>query len=53
MKPEPTQKTAKGHEIPIPKRSEFDRVIKKAANTQVPEEPKRPLRSRSPRRPKK
>lgn len=52
MKDKPTQRTPKGYEIPIPKRSDFDRVIKKAANTPVPESEK-PLRGRSPRRPKK
>ena len=28
---EPTQKTPKGHEIPVPKRSDFLRDLKKAA----------------------
>ena len=26
-----TQKTRKGYEIPVPKRSEFDKLVKKAA----------------------
>jgi hypothetical protein len=51
MKDKPTQKTPTGYEIPIPKRSAFDRLIKKAANTPVPDSEK-PLR-RSPRRTKK
>jgi hypothetical protein len=29
--PEPKQKTKKGYEIPVPKRSAFDKVVKKAA----------------------
>ena len=54
MKDQPTQTTPKGYEIPIPKRSAFDRTLRKAANTDVPpEEPKKkPLRRRL-RRPKK
>ena len=44
-KDQPTQKTAKGYEIPIPKRSDFLRVLDKAAQ---------PLKRLSPRRrPKK
>jgi hypothetical protein len=27
----PKQKTAKGYEIPVPKRSAFDKLVKKAA----------------------
>ncbi len=31
QKPERTQKTPKGHEIPVPKRSTIDKLLKKAA----------------------
>jgi hypothetical protein len=41
---EPTQRTEKGHEIPIPRREDFMRDLKKAAK--VP-------KSKTPRRPKK
>jgi hypothetical protein len=48
------QRTKKGLEIPVPKRADFDRLIRNAANTPVPDVPetKKPLR-RSPRGPKK
>ena len=52
MNDKPTQTTPKGYEIPIPKRTDFDRLIKKAATTPVPDS-KKPLRGRSSRRPKK
>jgi hypothetical protein len=39
----PTQKTPKNHEIPVPKRSEFLRNLKKAAKPE-------PSRPRSPRK---
>lgn len=50
MKAQKTQTTKTGHEIPVPKKADFMRVIKKAANTQVPEEPKKPSRNASRRR---
>lgn len=31
-KDEPTQRTEKGHEIPVPKRSAWDRLLRKVAN---------------------
>jgi hypothetical protein len=31
QKPKRTQKTKKGYEIPVPKRSDFERLLKKAA----------------------
>jgi len=43
------QRTKKGLEIPVPKRSAFERLLHNAANTPVPAKPLR----RSPRRPKK
>ena len=44
MSNEKTQKTAKGHEIPVPKRKDFDAILDKVA--------KAPKRSTT-RRPKK
>jgi hypothetical protein len=40
----PTQKTPKGYEIPIPKRGDFFRNLKKAANASPP--PKRPAKAK-------
>ena len=41
MKDRPTQKTAKGHEIPVPKREEFMRDLKKVAKALPPRRPKK------------
>lgn len=46
------QRTKKGLEIPVPRKSDFERLLRNAANTPVPES-KKPLKGRSPRRPKK
>ncbi len=35
-KPGPTQRTAKGHEIPVPKRGEFDRNLDKLLKAPPP-----------------
>jgi hypothetical protein len=40
MGKEPTQKTPKGQEIPIPKRSDFIENLKKAAKPSTPDRPK-------------
>ena len=40
-KPEPKQKTPKGYEIPIPKKSDWDRLLKKAATPSSPRSPKK------------
>ena len=39
-KPEPKQKTPKGYEIPIPKKADWDRMLKRVAT---------PLRRRRPK----
>lgn len=44
MKDQPTQKTAKGYEIPVPKRRDFDQMLTKLA---------KPPKKSAPRRPKK
>ena len=36
---EPTQRTGQGHEIPVPKRKAWDRLLRKAA-TPKPDKPK-------------
>jgi hypothetical protein len=41
---EPMQKTPKGHAIPVPKRGDFMRNLKKAANASPP--PKRPAEAK-------
>ncbi|MEX2269209.1 MAG: hypothetical protein WEA75_11035 [Acidimicrobiia bacterium] len=38
-KDEPTQQTEQGHEIPVPKRSAWDRLLRKVA-TPKPKKPK-------------
>jgi hypothetical protein len=38
---EPKQKTPKGYEIPIPKRSDFARLVKKSAQPLGPRSPKK------------
>lgn len=40
----PKQKTQKGYEIPVPKRGDFFRNLKKAANASPP--PKRPAKAK-------
>ena len=37
----PTQKTPKGHEIPIPKRSDFEKVLDSVAKAPKPSTPRR------------
>jgi hypothetical protein len=46
-KEKPTQKTPKGHEIPIPKRGDVFKVFKNAAK---PEKPAKKSGSRSPKK---
>jgi hypothetical protein len=41
---EPKQKTKKDYEIPVPKRGDFFRNLKKAANANPP--PKRPAKAK-------
>lgn len=41
MKDQPTQKTKKGHEIPVPKRGEVMRDLKKLAKALPPRRPKK------------
>ncbi|MBI2885775.1 MAG: hypothetical protein HYY02_01055 [Chloroflexi bacterium] len=40
-KKEPTQKTPKGYEIPVPTEVEFEQLVKKAATPVTPKEPSR------------
>jgi hypothetical protein len=40
-KKQPTQKTAKGYEIPVPKRGEFDAILDKVAKAPKRSTPKR------------
>ncbi|HXA41574.1 MAG TPA: hypothetical protein VNV65_01540 [Candidatus Solibacter sp.] len=47
VKPKPSQKTVTGHEIPVPKRSDFMRDLKKVsrpadADALLKKEPKKP-----------
>ena len=36
-----TQKTPKGLDIPIPKKADFDRLLKKAVKPSIPRSPKK------------
>ena len=49
---EPTQRTPKGYEIPVPKRGEIDDALAKAAKPMVGD-PKHPSSRRRKRGPKK
>lgn len=46
---EKNQRTSKGHEIPVPKRKDFDTVLDAVA-TPVKKPPKKPSRVRGPKK---